>query len=96
MNHVFQEIDQNGNGAISWVEFQLALNDPRMHAFLASLHLDVGDAVGLFQVFDSDSKGSIEHSEFLVGCLRGAKAVEMVRECHLWRRQAILHRIRPC
>ena len=82
MNTVFCEFDQNGNGAISWTEFQIALEDPRMHAFLSSLELDISDAIGLFSVLDSDGTGAIEHSEFLFGCLRlrgGAKAVDMVR-----------------
>jgi hypothetical protein len=35
MNSVFCEFDANGNGAISWTEFQIALEDPRMHAFLS-------------------------------------------------------------
>ena len=34
---MFQEFDQNGNGAISWTEFQIALEDQRMHAFLSSM-----------------------------------------------------------
>lgn len=82
MNSVFCEFDANGNGAISWTEFQIALEDPRMHAFLSSLELDISDAIGLFSVLDSDGTGAIEHSEFLFGCLRlrgGAKAVDMVR-----------------
>lgn len=82
MNVVFREFDQNGNGAISWTEFQIALEDQRMHAFLSSLDLDISDAIGLFSVLDSDGTGAIEHSEFLLGCLRlrgGAKAVDMVR-----------------
>ena len=82
MSAVFQDFDQNGNGAISWTEFQIALEDQRMHAFLSSLELDISDAIGLFQVLDSDGTGAIEHSEFLLGCLRlrgGAKAMDMVR-----------------
>ena len=82
MSSVFQDFDQNGNGAISWTEFQIALEDQRMHAFLSSLELDISDAIGLFQVLDSDGTGAIEHSEFLFGCLRlrgGAKAMDMVR-----------------
>ena len=96
MNSVFQEFDQNGNGAISWTEFQIALEDQRMHAFLSSLELDISDAVGLFSVLDSDGTGAIEHSEFLLGCLRlrgGAKAVDMVRVQmeQEWMHQAMLH-----
>ena len=82
MSAVFQDFDQNGNGAISWTEFQIALEDQRMHAFLSSLELDISDAIGLFQVLDSDGTGAIEHAEFLLGCLRlrgGAKAMDMVR-----------------
>ena len=82
MSAVFRDFDQNGNGAISWTEFQIALEDQRMHAFLSSLELDISDAIGLFQVLDSDGTGAIEHSEFLFGCLRlrgGAKAMDMVR-----------------
>ena len=95
MNSVFCEFDQNGNGAISWTEFQIALEDQRMHAFLSSLELDISDAIGLFSVLDSDGTGAIEHSEFLLGCLRlrgGAKAVDMVRVQmeQEWAHQALL------
>lgn len=95
MNVVFREFDQNGNGAISWTEFQIALEDQRMHAFLSSLDLDISDAIGLFSVLDSDGTGAIEHSEFLLGCLRlrgGAKAVDMVRVQmeQEWMHQAML------
>ncbi|CAK9117404.1 unnamed protein product [Durusdinium trenchii] len=79
---VFRDFDQNSNGAISWTEFELALEDERMLAFLASMGLDISDAIGLFEVLDSDSTGAIEQMEFLLGCLRlrgGAKAVDLVR-----------------
>lgn len=82
MAMVFRDFDQNGNGAISWTEFELALEDERMLAFLASMGLDISDAIGLFEVLDSDSTGAIEQTEFLLGCLRlrgGAKSIDLVR-----------------
>ena len=48
---IFQDFDQNGNGAISWAEFQLALEDERMLAFLNALELDMSDAVKVFQIW---------------------------------------------
>ena len=77
-----KDFDQNGNGAISWAEFQLALADERMHAFLNALELDMSDAVKIFQILASEKTGAIEESDFLLGCLRlrgGATAVDMVR-----------------
>ncbi|CAE8590033.1 unnamed protein product [Polarella glacialis] len=82
LHHVFEEFDQNGNGAISWTEFELALQDPRMHAFLTAMELEISDAHGLFQVLDTDQAGSIEYEEFILGCLRlrgGAKSMDMVK-----------------
>ena len=79
---IFKDFDQNGNGAISWAEFQLALEDERMHAFLNALELDMSDAVKVFQILASEKTGAIEESDFLLGCLRlrgGATAVDMVR-----------------
>lgn len=79
---IFKDFDQNGNGAISWAEFQLALEDERMHAFLHALELDMSDAVKVFQILASEKTGAIEESDFLLGCLRlrgGATAVDMVR-----------------
>lgn len=78
---IFQDFDQNGNGAISWAEFQLALEDERMLAFLNALELDMSDAVKVFQILASEKTGSIEESNFLLGCLRlrgGATTVDMV------------------
>jgi len=79
---IFRDFDQNGNGAVSWTEFQLALQDERMQAFLSALELDMSDAVKVFHILASDSTGAIEESDFLLGCLRlrgGATAVDMVR-----------------
>ena len=78
---IFKDFDQNGNGAISWAEFQLALEDERMLAFLNALELDMSDAVKVFQILASEKTGSIEESNFLLGCLRlrgGATTVDMV------------------
>ncbi|CAE8586475.1 unnamed protein product [Polarella glacialis] len=84
LTNVFEEFDQNGNGAISWTEFELALKDPRMHAFLSAMEIEISVAHGLFQVLDTDGAGSIEYEEFILGCgclrLRGgAKSMDM--EC---------------
>lgn len=40
-----EDFDQNSNGAISWTEFQLALEDERMLAFLASMGLSTGSSM---------------------------------------------------
>ncbi|CAE7691220.1 CACNA1F [Symbiodinium sp. CCMP2592] len=79
---VFHEVDQNGNGVISWTEFQLALEDERMHTFLSTLELDMSDARKIFHILASEQTNAIEESDFLLGCLRmrgGASAVDMVR-----------------
>lgn len=79
---IFRDFDQNGNGSVSWAEFQLALEDERMHAFLGSLDLDMSDAVKVFQILASEQTGAIEESDFLLGVLRlrgGATAVDMVQ-----------------
>ncbi|CAE8730387.1 unnamed protein product [Polarella glacialis] len=84
LTNVFEEFDQNGNGAISWTEFELALKDPRMHAFLTAMEIEISDAHGLFQVLDTDGAGSIEYEEFILGCLRlrgGAKSMDMATVC---------------
>ncbi|CAE7656567.1 Scn8a, partial [Symbiodinium microadriaticum] len=78
----FHELDTNGNGAVSWTEFQLALQDERMHAFLSTLELDMSDAKKIFHILASEQTNAIEESDFLLGCLRmrgGASGVDMVR-----------------
>ncbi|CAE7691269.1 SCN11A [Symbiodinium sp. CCMP2592] len=80
--NIFHELDTNGNGAVSWTEFQLALQDERMHAFLSTLELDMSDAKKIFHILASEETNAIEESDFLLGCLRmrgGASGVDMVR-----------------
>eukprot|EP00930_Biecheleria_cincta_P081214 TRINITY_DN6998_c0_g3_i1.p1 TRINITY_DN6998_c0_g3~~TRINITY_DN6998_c0_g3_i1.p1 ORF type:complete len:1165 (+),score=209.90 TRINITY_DN6998_c0_g3_i1:78-3572(+) len=82
MIEVFQEFDLNSNGAISWAEFELALDDTRMNAFLATVDLRVHDAKKLFDILDTDCTGAVEIDEFVFGCWRlkgGAKSTDIVK-----------------
>jgi len=70
MQHVFEEMDANGNGFISLSEFEAAIEDERMVAYFNALGLDITDVQTLFCLLDRDQEGSIDIEEFLLGCMR--------------------------
>lgn len=74
MKTIFEEIDFDSTGKISWGEFQHTLNDPRVIAYFSAMRLDVTDLHHLFRLLDADNSGEIGYTEFVEGCwtLQGA------------------------
>eukprot|EP00931_Biecheleriopsis_adriatica_P074691 TRINITY_DN48698_c0_g1_i1.p1 TRINITY_DN48698_c0_g1~~TRINITY_DN48698_c0_g1_i1.p1 ORF type:complete len:619 (-),score=125.88 TRINITY_DN48698_c0_g1_i1:76-1932(-) len=82
MQRFFNEIDDDGSNCITVEEFENALKDERMSAYLQSVDIDTQDAWALFKMIDSDGSGVIDLEEFVAGCLqlRGpAKAIHMAK-----------------
>merc|ERR1719329_1367237 len=80
MQEVYNELDTNNNGEVSFDEFHLHINDERIQAYLQKLELDASQIQMLFKLLDQDKSGGVEAHEFVSGCmrLRGyAKAVDV-------------------
>lgn len=81
LQQVFKEFDVDKNGLISNTEFQNALCDPKMQAFLGGLHIDASDAESFFRMLTEHTvEKEVDLETFVVGCikLRGeAKAMDL-------------------
>mmetsp|Transcript_21677 Transcript_21677/g.50684 ORF Transcript_21677/g.50684 Transcript_21677/m.50684 type:complete len:783 (+) Transcript_21677:100-2448(+) len=70
MRQVFHEVDTNESGTLSLEEFEEALQDERVVAYLNAMSLDFADVKTLFVLLDRDTNGTIDIDEFFAGCLR--------------------------
>eukprot|EP00404_Azadinium_spinosum_P015207 CAMPEP_0180534546 /NCGR_PEP_ID=MMETSP1036_2-20121128/64239_1 /TAXON_ID=632150 /ORGANISM="Azadinium spinosum, Strain 3D9" /LENGTH=206 /DNA_ID=CAMNT_0022548879 /DNA_START=379 /DNA_END=996 /DNA_ORIENTATION=- len=68
MIDLFEEMDTNETGQISFDEFEAQLKDERALTYFAALHLDISEVRTLFTLLDLDHSGSIDMDEFLLGC----------------------------
>jgi len=78
----FSELDDDNSDCVTIDEFERALEDERMSAYLESVDIDTRDAWSLFKMLDADRSGMIDLEEFVSGCLqlRGpAKAIHVAR-----------------
>jgi len=67
---LFQEIDEERTGIITYQTFQRKMNSPEVRTYFETIDLDVWDAWSFFKLLDLDEGGSVEIEEFLMGCLR--------------------------
>lgn len=76
----FNEIDDNGDGTISYQEFCRHVQDPKLHAFATSLEIEIRDAQEFFGIMSHQGAHPVDVHTFVVGCikLRGqAKSVDL-------------------
>merc|ERR1719375_2179118 len=70
LHAVFQELDKDGDGRVTWEEFEVAFNSDNMvKTWLAALELEVNDVHELFVLLDKGD-GEISYSEFIHGAKR--------------------------
>lgn len=73
LSSLYQEIDADGDGRITVLEFLAALRDTRLQAFIGSLNIDASDTVRFFQMLtdnsDDPSQG-LDLETFVVGCIK--------------------------
>jgi len=76
----------DGDGLISWPEFQGMLNDPDMIAVLDAFAVSPDEVATLFDIIDTDRSGSVSASEFIEGAVRLRQPCK-VYDCSLLARQ---------
>eukprot|EP00933_Yihiella_yeosuensis_P064998 TRINITY_DN6859_c0_g1_i1.p1 TRINITY_DN6859_c0_g1~~TRINITY_DN6859_c0_g1_i1.p1 ORF type:complete len:321 (+),score=41.65 TRINITY_DN6859_c0_g1_i1:57-965(+) len=85
LKHIFYEIDDDGSNFITINEFEYAMRDERMSAFLSTIDIEISDAWTLFTLLDEDLSGFIDLEEFVSGCLLlkgSAKAIHLAKLSH--------------
>merc|ERR1719343_1139607 len=70
MQQVFNELDTNSSGALSFEEFEKHIEDDKIMAYLRTLEIDVSQVRTLFMLLDVDNTGEVDIEEFVGGCLR--------------------------
>jgi len=80
LREVFEKVDRDGGGHLSFEEFSEVISDEEVKSWLSMLELDVHEVTGLFQLLDSGD-GTISFEEFISGIMRmkgSAKSVDLV------------------
>eukprot|EP00747_Dinoflagellata_sp_TGD_P112159 gnl/TRDRNA2_/TRDRNA2_171393_c0_seq2.p1 gnl/TRDRNA2_/TRDRNA2_171393_c0~~gnl/TRDRNA2_/TRDRNA2_171393_c0_seq2.p1 ORF type:complete len:209 (+),score=36.01 gnl/TRDRNA2_/TRDRNA2_171393_c0_seq2:30-656(+) len=80
LRSAFMECDTNGDGLLTWTEFQEKIQSRKVIAYFSTLGIDATQASGLFRLIDLDGSGVVGCEEFVIGCMRlkgGAKTVDV-------------------
>jgi len=88
----FDAVDEDHNGEVSYDEFCKLLKEPGVHAFAASLQIDVTDARQFFHILSGNGRVPVDLETFVIGCikLRGqARSVDLVQLLTEHRRTAV-------
>jgi len=70
LQSLYDQMDDDGDGIISFKEFCKHLENPVMRAFVSSLDIDIGDAKNFFQVLSSHGSRPVDLQAFVAGCIR--------------------------
>jgi len=87
LQKLFDLIDDDKSGEISYDEFMAHAHSPQMQAFTASLQIDISDASSFFLDISDRGKRLVDMDTFVVGCIKlkgPAKSVDVVdlKYCH--------------
>lgn len=80
MRELFQHVDEDNSGTITWAELKENLANEQVKAYFSLLSLDVHEAQGLFHLLDMDESGEVGIEEFIMGCMRlkgTAKSIDL-------------------
>lgn len=86
MLSLFEEIDSNNTGTISWVEFQSYLQDEKAQAFFQYNCFDTSDPHALFTLMDVNGDDAVDSQEFIMammkikGQAKGSDMLSLVQE----------------
>jgi len=75
---LFRSVDFQRSGMITVEEFEKALQNERLQAYMTTLDIDIDNAWLLFRLLDNDNMGYVDLDKFVTGCVKlrgGAKAI---------------------
>merc|ERR1719253_816749 len=78
--HLFQEVDANMSGSISYEEWEKFCAKPEAQACFSLLDIDVSKTKDLFHLIDTDASHEVDLEEFVMSCMKlqgAAKAVDL-------------------
>lgn len=81
----FELTDLDKNGSLTLDELRVQLERQVMRKHLATLGVEVSDAISIFRLLDIDKSGEITMEEFVFGCMQmkgSARSVDMVSLIH--------------
>lgn len=67
---LFDEIDEDGDGELSLLEFLAQTENPKMTAFFASLDIEIEDGTTFFNTLSEGGKKKVTLDQFVTGCIR--------------------------
>jgi len=70
MKAIFEEVDVDSSGTITWEKFREYLENEHVQAYFATQQLDTSDARQLFNLLDSDAREEVKIEDFILGCMR--------------------------
>merc|ERR1712048_527584 len=79
---LFHEMDEDASGEVNYEEFQDAIANPHVQAYLSFIGLETGHLADIFRMIDADNSGSIQLDELVPGIEElkgGAMKVEVLR-----------------
>jgi hypothetical protein len=82
---IFDEVDANGDGELTYEEFCEVIDTPHMCAFASSLDLDMADAQRFFKTLSEDGRKTVDVESFVVGCIKlggAAKSMDLLELAH--------------
>lgn len=70
MQRIFKDADTDGDGQLSWSEFEEYLSNGQTAAYFSAAGLDASIARALFVLLDVDDTDRVGIDEFVGGCMR--------------------------
>lgn len=83
---IFDEIDEDKSGDITFDELHDNMHNARLRVYLAHLNIDIDKAWDIFRLLDTGNDGSVSMEEFVVGCLK-LRGPAKTTDIHLVRRE---------
>jgi len=77
---IFKDADKDGDGQLSWTEFENYLSNDTTAAYFSTAGVDASLARTLFKLLDVDDTDQVGIDEFIGGCMRlkgGARSIDV-------------------
>lgn len=90
LRRLFEVMDVDGCGSITYDAFTSKLASPQLYAFASSLGIDVLDAKLFFALLSSEGTVSVDVETFVIGCIkmRGqARSVDVINLSYRWEKE---------